>query len=127
MGELKRVKKLDCIERLNSYFAHLIDVKAFVAIIFDEVVETLAERLEDEAHIAHHSAEALFRLVDESLFEVNNSFVTASLLLQILKNLCFEFSTFSVSWHGANDFDGICCLNLLFTRLLCYINNARLF
>ena len=60
VGELKRVKKLDCIERLNSYFAHLIDVKAFVAIIFDEVVETLAERLEDEAHVAHHSAEALF-------------------------------------------------------------------
>ena len=126
MSELERVKKLNCIQRLNGYFAHLIDVKAFVAIIFDEVVETLAERLEDEAHVTHHSAEALFGLVDESLFEVNNSFVTASLLLQILKNLCFEFSTFSVSWHGANDFDSICCLDLLFTRLLCYINNARL-
>ena len=61
------MEKLDGLQRLDCNLADLADLKALVAVVFDEVVEAFAQRLENKAHVTH-VAVALFRLVHESLF-----------------------------------------------------------
>lgn len=78
MSQLERVQELNRMKSLDCDLAHLTNLKALVAVILDEIVETLAEWLENEAHIAHVTI-ALPRLVSESLFQVDNTSLTATL------------------------------------------------
>jgi len=81
VSQSQRVQELDCFQGLLGYLSDLLKLKAFVLILFDEVKQTFAEGLEDEAHI--WDLVVLLRndlfLVHKELFEIHDSPLTTAL------------------------------------------------
>ena len=76
------MQKLDGEQRLPGNFTHLPDFKPFVAVVFDEVVQALAEWLEDETHVVGDLlCPWASCLVREPLLLVDDSPVAPALLL----------------------------------------------
>jgi len=87
------------------------NLEAFVAVVFDEIVQTFAQWLEHEAHVAH-VAVALLGFVRESFFQVDDSAVAPSLGLQIFQNLGLKLRAIGVPRHCAHHFYRVGCLAL---------------
>ena len=51
MCQVQRVQKLYRLQGLPSYLPNLTDLEPFVAVVFDEVIQTFAEGLEHETHV----------------------------------------------------------------------------
>jgi hypothetical protein len=60
------MEELNCLQCLDRYFTHLVDFEAFVAVVFNKVVQTLSQWLEYQTHVAC-LAVALSRLIGECL------------------------------------------------------------
>lgn len=107
--QFNRVQKLYRLKSLYCYFSNLVYFKAFVAIVFDEVVQTLSERFKHKAHVVHISV-ALFRLISEGFFQMHYTSLTTALLLKALQDLSFKLCTLRVAGNCANH---LYCVGLL--------------
>ena len=94
MRQLYRMDKLNGLQRLHGNLSDLSDLKTFVIVLLNEIVQTLAKRFEYEAHVGLIRWR-LFCVVcfivtpgaiHKRLFQVDDSVVTASLLLKVIQN-----------------------------------------
>lgn len=111
MREVDRVNELNCLQRLVCDLSKVTDIKPFVLVVLDEVVEALTQGLEDQAHICQTLLRLrIYRSVRKPFLEIDDSTLAATMPLEISQDLRLGLCALRVSFNCP---DYLYCVDLI--------------